>query len=73
MTRRSKRSSGAIAAFDNQNVRKALQEGVGPLAISLPKAIDAGEGTKAVLETWPTSKEDYWNSVLNLKELPYAK
>jgi hypothetical protein len=73
MTRRSKRSSGAIAAFDNQNVRKALQEGVGPLAISLPKAIDAGEGTKAVLEMWPTSKENYWNPVLDLKELPNAK
>jgi hypothetical protein len=60
----------AFAAFDNQNVRRALQEAVGPLAVSLPKEIDAGEGEKAVLEKWPTSNEGYWGSVLNLKDLP---
>jgi hypothetical protein len=56
----------AFAAFSKQDIRDALQAGVGPLAITLPASIEAGKGSDVVLSEWPKIEAAYFTEVLNL-------
>ena len=61
--------SKTVAAFSSQKARDALQAGLGPLAAELPALIKGGQGSDAVIATWPQDETDYVDKVWNFKNL----